>query len=196
MKTFVNLCKKPLLLVSAVLFVVFTALLVVSFIMPLGNKYSAKVNLKDTMGASAPDFTISQSITLGKDGKAKMGIKLDEKAYKNAMKELLGDLYNEENIDKSIEAMNEAANEELSYKKEDGKVIINSFATFEIKGYKLVMPASTEKTPDFVCTANTAVQTVSIVLMVVSGLALAGCVVVTLLDKKGVFDKKSEAAAE
>ncbi len=196
MKTFVNLCKKPLLIVCTALFVIFTAMLVLSFVTPLGNTFSGSMNLKDTMEEMALDFKVKSSLTFGKDGNGEMKVTFDEAKLKEIMKEVPG--MTDEVIDTAIKGMQ---NTKFKYEKKDGKYIIVEGGSFDIKGNKIV-PVNAEDydkvVPSFVCTANSAVQLTSIVLMVVSGLALAGCVVVTVLANKGVIktEEKSEAVAE
>ena len=199
MKKFVNLCKKPLLILSAVVFVLFTALLVVSFITPLGKSYSGTqtVSMKDLGFSSNEKIKFSATLTLVDDKTLEVSSKIDAKQMKSLLKEVMGDLYNEEYINNQISELEKDSKKQFSYTKKDGK-IVSSIGTYEMKGNKLV-PAGAEKLDmqvSLVCTANSAIQITSIVLMVVSGIALAGCVVVIVLDKKGVFNKKSEAAAE
>lgn len=203
MKKFVELCKKPFLYASAALFVVFTVLLVVALVTPLGNTFGKTVNLKD-MGDGMPDFSITQTLTFEKDGNASVGVKFNEAKYKDALKEVLGEAYTDEIGNQAVEALkNEVNDQKFEYTKENGKYVIKDYMELEVKGNKLVpvVPEGEEVTQEEIdeytltCTANSAVIIASAVLMGVSGIVLVGCVVVLVLDKKGVI-KTGETKAE
>ncbi len=174
MKTFVNLCKKPLLIVSAVLTLAFLVLLIVSYTTPLGKNY---VYSKTQDGVEG-----KIEITLG--DKYLMKYYLDGKEMD--MSELYGD--DGEGVDYVIkDGVIYVTFTEETYKELSDTVKEYLAKTMpKIEGYKIVGTMGTDEMVA-VCTANTAMQIVSIVLLVVSALALAGCVTVLVLDKKGII---------
>ena len=214
MKKFVDLCKKPLLIASAALFVVFAVLLVVALVTPLGKTYSYKKTAEypgtETKVTYTQKFTIKSKEKLEVTSKYEMS---DE--VKDVFKKLGAS-------DADIAKMEEGDTEEYDYVRDGNKLFLGytqkdydaltaeekeelakDEETLTFKGYKILanLPKSATETEEiaFVNTVNPAVIIASAVLMGVAGVAALGCVVVLVLDKKGVIKTgatKTEAAAE
>ena len=191
MKKFINLCKKPFLIASTSVFVLFFIALIVLVCLPRGNSYSYE---RDMTVAS-----IKMKMTF-------KGDKVTMDTYTNS----LGEESNQtETGDYRIEKGN-------LYSVEDGKVVkvgdINAFKitinTDELMD--IMIGADAEITAEeavqlkaymrliygkeivLVCGLTTALRTTSIVLMSVSGAVAVACLVLLILDKKGIIKYKED----
>ena len=274
MKKFINLCKKPLLIVAAALFVVSTVLLVLGYTIPMGKTYKGTYAM-DASGGMGVNVKISMTITLKTNekclvkqtfefdeeeavatikGKIRESILKDPSASEmteEALKEKVDQTYESSfykqmiaGSKKTFDEYNKLGEIEFFYVVKDGKIYVSPAKSdkfpeevmgmpvvesvkeletliegeegedglepmFTQKGYKLVMetegqvinldkvqegaePEYETLKYEFPCTANTAIQITSIVLMVVFGLCTAGCVTILILDKKGLLTKKEE----
>lgn len=215
MKTFVNLCKKPLLIVSAVLTAALLVLLVLSYTVPFGKTYKGTTERTD----EGVKYTTVTTITRGSEKvKVKMTTSFDEAALRKSLKDEYPEMTDAQldaqlaeikaNIKKYYDI-----EDEYFYVVKDGKVYVDVMKTAKsakdvsteeenvfavVKGYKFVSETKENgkvvETTEYVCTANFAVQVTSIVFFVLFALATAGCVTVLVLDKKGVIKTEKAAA--
>ena len=175
MRKLINIVKKPLLYGAIGVFAVFTILLVVISSLKHGKTYEYEMNVAGIKMTSTYTFVDDDTIAI----------------------EVSGFGMSEES--------------EFEYKIEDG-FLYQKYETLEegvfqwekmgeINAYEIVLETVDEETGFDMklvmeCKTNKAVRTLSIVMMVVSGLAVAGSVAVTILDKKGIIKLKSESKAE
>lgn len=176
-------CKKlqrPMLILSAVLFVLFTVLLIVASVAPLGKTYvySDKMSLS-SFGVDA-EIKVTQSITLSGDKKGETSAKFSSSSLKKILKEKLGDAYSEDTFDKISKTLSTEV--PFTYTESDGKIIIVGGAAgiYEQKGANLVLSDDIS----FKCTGSTVAQIASAIIMVVSGVAF-----ITIF----VFSKKNSS---
>ncbi len=257
MKKFVKLCRLPLLVVSAAIFLAFTVCLIVVSTMPHGKvytsayKYDVAKYIEDMgMGELTKEqkdslkgvsFTYEQKITFTSKEKVTNEMKMEvseetKTKMKNILKEVIPGMtdeqfetqYKEYTKGQKVEYTYVVKDVKLWLGSKDGKVedidtkqasdyTINSYKlrSTELDEMKKELDKVTDKTTDayktaekeyneavkmytLTCKANVALQIVSIILMVVGGVALVGCIVVTVLANKGVIktEKAEEAKAE
>ncbi len=160
--------QKPMLMVSALVFIVFTVLLIVSCLVPMGKtySYSDKMSLKQ-YGVDA-DVKVTQTLTLKDKNSGETKVNVDAKELKKIFKEKLGDKYSEEDFKKVEESLSKTI--PFTYTEKDGKITIagGSMGVYEIKGNKLVLSDKVS----FTSTGSTIVMVVSIILMIVSGISV------------------------
>ncbi len=175
MRKLINFVKKPLLYGAIGFFAVFTILLVVISSLKHGKTYEYEMNVAGIKMSATYTFEDDDTIA----------------------------------IKSTVFGMSEE--DEIEYKIEDG-VLYQKFETLEedvfewekmgkINAYEIILETFDEETGLDVelvmeCKANKVVRTLSIVMMVVSGIAVAGAVAVIVLDKKGIIKLKSEAKIE
>lgn len=175
MRKFINIVKKPLLYGAIGVFAVFTILLVVISSLKHGKTYEYEMNVAGIKMTATYTFEDDDTIA----------------------------------VNSTAFGMSEES--EIEYKIEDG-VLYQKFETFEegvfewekmgkINAYEIVLETVDEETGLDIelvmeCKANKNVRTLSIVMMVISGIAVAGAVAVIVLDKKGIIKLKSEAKVE
>lgn len=174
MRKLINIVKKPLLYGAIGVFAVFTILLVVISSLKHGKTYVYKMDVA--------------------------GIKI-ETTY----------TFDGDTIAVEASGFGMSEESEFEYKIEDG-FLYQKYETFEegvfewekmgkINAYEIVLETVDEETGLDIelvmeCEVNKNVRTLSIVMMVISGIAVAGAVAVIVLDKKGIIKLKSEAKVE
>ncbi len=160
MRKFINFAKKPLLFITAGIFVVFTILLIIISCLPKGSKYEYRfsamgVTMEIDYSFKGDEVTVDTYV-MNEHDSAKTTYKINK-----------GDLY-VVNLDSN----------EWEYVGEINAFEIVMKASAEETGIgnmEIVL----------VCKANKALRTVSIVFMCVSGVLAAACAALYFLDKKG-----------
>lgn len=162
MRKFIDFAKKPLLIITASIFVAFTALLIIISCLPKGSKYEYEFSaIGITMEVDYTfdgDEVIMDTYVLNEHDSAKTKFKINK-----------GDLY----------LVNLETNE-WEYAGEINAYEIVMRATAEETGVgnmEIVLE----------CKTNKAIRTVSIVFMCISGVLAAACVALYFLDKKGML---------
>ena len=162
MRKFINFAKKSLLIITASIFVVFTALLIIISSLPKGKKYEYEFSaIGITMEVDYTfdgDEVIMDSYVLAEHDTAKTKYKINK-----------GDLYLM-NVDTA----------EWEYAGEINAYEIVMKASAEETGIgnmEIVLE----------CKTNKAIRTVAIVFMCISGVLAGACVAIYYLDKKGML---------
>jgi len=179
MKKFVNLCKKPLLIATAVVFALFLILVIAVSCLPHGNKYVFEIGITG--------YTQRVEYVLKGNGM------LELKAYVNG-------------VDKTEEMFGKETS--VPYSIEKGVLYIKNPTTGEsqkvgkINAYRIILDS---EEPDaemavgmkMTCPLTCGLRDASIAFIVLGGLGLAGCIVVLVLDKKGLikYNKQTQAVS-
>lgn len=203
MKKFIELCKKPLLITFAVVFVAFTVLLIAAYTTPFGNTYVSSQEV-DFEGVAVQ---VEYKMTFVSDTEVETTLKVKNTAaeLRPKFEELYNEEITEEEVQEEIDKMQEYNSGKGNYIKENGKLYAvysdgeseERIELGDIKGYKIVgKNILSGKEAEYVCTSNKAPQIASIVLMSVSGALAIACVVILVLDKVGVLSKKGDKAEE
>lgn len=157
LKKFVDLCKKPILIASAVIFAAFMVTIIVVSCLPHANKYSYKMELPGgsmemTMTFKGDTVTL-EGVTKPVDGEAE--VLSDEYKYR---------------IEKG----------KLYLIVEDGtEEYFGDINVYRFKGGDNGITVSIE------CVPAVNFRTTAIVFIVLSGVVLAGCITLRELDKRG-----------
>lgn len=139
MKKLINLCKLPMLIVSAVIFVAFTVLTILSYTMPIAKTFSyteekteITAELKEYYGVDAKQK--STIVFLGNNVVAAYyELEFDEVAAKAAEMEYE---VTEEEINESLQELKEINGVVLKYEVKDGKLYIDGQEFGHFKGNK------------------------------------------------------------
>ncbi len=208
MKKFINFCKKPLLIAFASLFGAFLIMLIVVCCVPHGNSYKYH---RDIMGKSldfqfsfkngkmVSDFGESElGGTPGTEGQDAKSMSTDYKIEKGILYEIvngqqtkIGKINSFKlviNIEESFEQARQDFPAELPIGPNGETVTFDELvATFkEMLGSEM----------EFTCATTIALRTTSIVMISVFGALTAVCVVLLILDKKGIIKYKENSNEE
>ena len=157
LKKFVDLCKKPILIASAVIFAAFMVTIIVVSCLPHANKYSYKMELPGGSMEMTMTFkgdTVTQEVvTKPVDGEAEV------LSYEYKYRIEKGKLY----------LIDEDGTEEYS----------GDINVYRFKGGEDGITVSIE------CVPAVNFRTTAIVFIVLSGVVLAGCITLRELDKRG-----------
>lgn len=167
MSKFLQLCKKPFLIASIVLFFASTIFLIVLYCIPHASKYTYKDSI------------------LGQNIQVDMIFQNDDKLVINMY------VTGEENITNTLTANYYISNGKLYTREDNGSSMkevgpINNFeAVFKMDAYGMTKITLVSET-------SVALRTTTIVLMCFFALVFAGCLTIFVLCKKGYFDSKEK----
>lgn len=177
MKKFVNLCKKSLLIATSTVFLCFMIAVIVISCLPHGNEYVFKISLMGMTEKIVYDFKEDDTIEI--------------KAYVNGV-DVTKDMFGQDVVS-------------AKYFIKGGTLFTVNGETVtrvgKINAYTIVLDSSNEEA-DMVrgmklnCPVTCGLRDFSIAMIVISGLGAIGCVVVTVLDKKGKLKYKEAVTAE
>lgn len=193
MKKFINLCKKPFLIASTSVFALFFIMLIVLWSLPHGNKYVYEKNIAmaDTsikmvfefkdgqIKATSQNYTNGQGQTIEESGEYKIekGILYDVEGNTFTKVGKINAFTIKIDVDELMDILG-MADEEMTV------TDLNQLKTYMrlIYGKEIVM----------VCSLTTALRTTAIVFASIFGTIAVACLVLLILDKKGIIKYKED----
>lgn len=171
MRKFIDLCKKPFLIASAVLTVVAMVALIVVCCLPHGNTYTYSTTAEGL-------YSIKVTAELGNNGKGKMTMVMS--------------LGSQSQVETN-EFEYAITNGEIFIKSEESGEFerMGKISSFDI----VADTGDLGMTMTMKCGTNIALRTAAITLMVIGAVLTAACVTILVLDKKGKLGSKKKTTA-
>lgn len=179
MKKFINFCKKPLLIASSAVFAAFLIVLIVVSCLSHGKTYSLEMN----MGFA----TMKEEIVLKSNDVVEVNIYVNDELMPN-----MGARGTYKIANKTLYVTNSDGETEKLGKIDAYKIDLDLTALLgdeDVPETVLAMVKDAKMT----CELNVNLRTTAIVFMSVFGVVAAACLVLFVLDKKGVIKYKEKS---